>query len=138
MIKKKGPFVSQITLIVIVVFGMILTGGFFELLGVTTWTVWAVCICVLFLFECLFGLVEEPFSANIGAIIATAIMVVFFAITYIQNAPRGSSLFPGLNVLGQTHACFAFLPPITVSAAVNTGNIIYKLTRGNLDKSNDR
>ncbi|MCH5197036.1 MAG: hypothetical protein J1F28_09985 [Oscillospiraceae bacterium] len=130
MTEKKGPFVSQVTLIATVIFGAVLTGGFFELLGVVTWIVWAVCIGVLFLFECLFGLIEKPFSANIGAVIATAIMVVFFAITYIQNAPRGSSLFPWSDGSGQTLACFAFLPPTIVSFTANTGNIIYKLVYG--------
>ncbi|MCH5208805.1 MAG: hypothetical protein J1F04_07950 [Oscillospiraceae bacterium] len=130
MTEKKGPFVSRITLIAIMIFGVILTGGFLELLGVVVWIVWAVCIGVLFLFECLFGLIEKPFSANIGAVIATAIMVVFFAITYIQNAPRGSFLFPGSDGSGQTLACFAFLPPMIVSFTANTGNIIYKLVCG--------
>ena len=100
--------------------------------------IWAMCTAALFLCECLCGLVKKRFSKNVGAFIAFTLMCVGLIVTLIQNAPRGSSMFPGLDGLGQALACIAFLPPMIVSLIVNIGNIIYKVMSGKVDSTSDR
>ena len=138
MNEKKKPTVSIITLIILF-FGTIFAFGAWGVYfgGVIAIT-WATCTAALFLCEFLVGLVKKRFSKNIGAFISSALMCAGLIVTLIQNAPRGSSLFPGLDGLGQALACIAFLPPIIVSLLVNIGNIIYnKVMSGNADKPSD-
>ncbi|MCH5204737.1 MAG: hypothetical protein J1F03_08300 [Oscillospiraceae bacterium] len=137
MTEKNIPFVSQITLVVMI-FGVVLSGGFLGLSGVVIWIGWAVCVGVLFLGECLFGRRKKRFSANIGAVLADVIMVVGFTVSFILSDPHDSSPFLALSRLEQVLACITFLPPIIVSLAANIGNVIYKLIRGKTDDLNDR
>ena len=138
MKKSKAPAVSIITLIIMffgTVFAFTVWRVYFE---VSIALVWAICIAVLFLCECLVGLIKKRFSKNVGAFIASAIMGAVFAAAYIQSAPRGSAgLFPGLDGIGQAIACIAFLPPMIVSLIVNICNIIYKVTCEKADRPND-
>ena len=98
----------------------------------------AVCIAVLFLCECLFGLIKKRFSANVGAFIATAAVGAAFAAEYIRTAPGGLTVSSGPYGWEQSLARIAFLPPIAVTLAVNIGDIVNKLIHPQADKPDDR
>lgn len=127
MTEKKAPFVSIVTLLVMffgVIFALAVWGVF---LGGAVALVWAICVSVLFLCECLVGLVKKRFSKNVGAFIADALMSVGLIVTLIQNNNDNSSPLIDLSGFAQAVTLIMFLPPMIVSIGVNIGNIIYKV-----------
>lgn len=124
--KKRVPFVSTTTLVTMI-FALIITLSLFDdYLFLRIGAVWAICVAVLFLCECLFGLKKKPLSPNIGAFVATTVMTVAFVIIFVRNSLDGG-YFLGI---WQAIICITFLPPIVVSLAANVGNVIYKIKRG--------
>lgn len=139
MKEDKKPDISILSSIIMLFYVLFFT---FPAFGFdTAWrlaVVAAACIAVLFLCECLFRLCKKRFSANIGAFIATAVMCAVFAAEYIRTAPGGLTVSTGPNGWEQAISCTAFLPPITVTLAVNIGDIVNKLIHPQAEKPDDR
>lgn len=124
MKEKRTPFVSILTLCIMgvaAIMGAIKTNELYLFFyGIP----WSVCIVVLFLDECLFGLMKKRFSQNIGAFAASAVIGVFLVISLISETSSGSSFF----AFKPPSALSVFLPPLIVSLFANIGILIGKLT----------
>ena len=144
MDRNKKLTVSVFTFILslpITVFGISIAIVYFSFdIAGSIGIVWAGCTAVLFLCEFLFGLMKKRFSANLGALIATAIMTVGLTVVCIQNGRNAhtSWVFPGLDEFKRAFTGAAFLPPMIASLLVNIGNIIYKVRSGKAEKTGDR
>ena len=113
----------------IMLFGVIIAGAFLNEFIFIPVIVWAVCIAVLFLCECLFKRKNRTrFSTNIGAFIAAAVMGAVFTVWVLIKAPFA------LSELEWWLACMSILPPMIVSLLVNIGNVIYKVRSGKAAK----
>lgn len=144
MNRNKKPTISVLTFIIsipLMVFGISIASMYFSFdIASNIGIVWAGCTAVLFLCEYLFGLMKKRFSANLGALIATAIMGVGLTVVCIQNARNAhtSWVFPGLDEFKRAFTGAAFMPPIIGSIIVNIGNIIYKARSAKAEKTSDR
>ena len=137
MKESKAPFVSITTLIIMgfgIIFAFALCGVF---LGGAVALIWVICTAVLFLCECLFGLMKKRFSKNVGALVAAALMGVGLITTLLDNDTGGSSLID-LSDAARAITLIMFLPPMIVSLGVNIGNIIYKVRIGKAGRPSDQ
>lgn len=130
MPENSDPIISKITTLALFP-GVIVTAFMYGLFGIAIWLGWGVCIGVLFLCEFLFGRRKKRFYKNIGAFIATMIMVLI--LIYAVSPSKAEPLLDE-----RVFVYLAYLPPTIVSFIVNVGNIIYRLRREKADKPSDR